>query len=551
MAPADKHYSVVIGAVNGKFTDTFARLAVLHSKQNFAFGIIAGDLFANLETATDGDKKDLARLLRGDITMPFSTYFALGRRSLPDEVVEILEKSQGELCPNLSILGRKVSIKTSESFRIVAVGGVHSTRADQPMSEYTAEFTDGDAQAVGNGLADADILVTSEWPSHIQHGGKAYTGASPSGVDSIANLCTALKPRYHFSASEAFYEREPFFHNGPSPRSVTRFISLAPSGNAAKHKAMYAFTLEPSSAAPQDLPAGCTASPLTSVTAMNKKRKLESQEDDYNSYRFANGNGADHYRPDHGRGGKRRYNRPAPTPDQCYFCLSKPECEQHLIASLGTNAYLTVAKGPLTLHDTYPELGFPGHVLIIPYEHTPTMSAIRDMGSRQTTVKEMQRYRGALQDMLVAKTKGEDGLAKLGAVTWEISRNSGVHLHWQFLPVSVNLIRKGLVEAAFSVEAENTNYPKFETGLKEMEDMEEGNYFKVTIWSEALRKEMVMPLDGDFRIDLQFGRRVLGKLLDLQQRTYWKDCGQTVAEETSDTTAFKAAFEEFDFSLEE
>ncbi|KAK1036542.1 hypothetical protein LTR33_016334 [Friedmanniomyces endolithicus] len=163
----------------------------------------------------------------------------------------------------------------------------------------------------------------------------------------------------------------------------------------------------------------------------------------------------------------------------------------------------------------------------------------------------MQQYRAALQSMLVEKSKGEDGLAKLGAVTWEISRNSGVHLHWQFLPVPVDMVRQGLVEAGFDQEAANLNYPKFVKGFKEMEEIEEGNFFKVTIWSEALRKEMVMPLDGDFRFDLQFGRRVLGKLLGLEQRTHWKDCGQTVAEETADAEVFKGVFKKFDFGLEE
>ncbi|KAK5139675.1 hypothetical protein LTR32_007292 [Rachicladosporium monterosium] len=369
-------YSVVIGAVNGKFSEMFAKLATLHAKQNFAFAIIAGDLCANIGTAADADREELAKLLRGDITVPLSTYFALGGQSLPVEVVDILEKNEGELCPNLSVFGRKASIKTSDGFRIVAVGGAHAGSGDQVVPQYAAYYTDSDAQAVGKGLTNADIVVTSDWPAHIRDGGKSqYTVASPAETESIADLCTSLKPRYHFSASEAFYEREPFFHNGPTPRSVTRFISLAPYGNSAKQKWIYAFSLEPSADAPQNLPPGCTASPLTSI-------------------------------------------------------------------------------------------------------------------------------------------------------------------------------KKRLVEAGFDQEAANLNYPKFVKGFKDMEEIEEGNYFKVTIWSEALRKEMVMPLDGDFRFDLQFGRRVLGKLLGLEQRTHWKDCAQTVGEETADAEVFKEVFKKFDFGLE-
>ena len=155
-----------------------------------------------------------------------------------------------------------------------------------------------------------------------------------------------------------------------------------------------------------------------------------------------------------------------------------------------------------------------------------------------------------MQSMLIERTKGADGRSQLGAVTWEISRGGGVHLHWQFMPVPVDLIERGLVEAAFDVEAENSSYPKFVKKIQDMEEAEEDDFLKVMIWSETLRKEMVLPLDKTFRFDLQFGRRVLGKLLGLQARTHWKDCTQTQAEEQADADAFKEAFKAFDFSLE-
>ncbi|KAK5709868.1 hypothetical protein LTR17_019372 [Elasticomyces elasticus] len=537
---------VVVGAVNGRLTDVFAKLTTLHTKQNFTFCVIAGDLCANPDTATDANREDLAKLLRGDIIVPFTTYFAIGRQKLPAEVIDVLEKNHGELCPNLSVLERKSSMKTSEGFRIVAVGGANSSITDEAgVSQYASVYTDGDAQAAGKGFASADILVTSDWPAHVLDGAKnRYTTTLPPSTDSIAELCVSLKPRYHFSASNSHYEREPFFHNGPVARLITRFISLAPFGNAAKEKWIYAFSLEPSAEPPLTLPTGCTASPFNA----GKKRKLESQESDFNSFRFANG-ATDHYQPDFRRQ-KRPRNQAPLTPQQCYFCLGNNDREAHMIGSIGTEVYLTIAKGPLSTRETYPDLGFPGHMLLILMDHHPTMSAIGEAGARQSTVNEMQRYRNALQNMIAEKSKGEDGRAKLGAVTWEISRYSGVHLHWQFLPVPVDMIQKGLVEAGFDVEAENSNYPKFAKAFKEMEEIEEGNFFKVMIWSEGMRKEMVMPLDGDFRFDLQFGRRVMGKLLGLAHRTHWKDCGQTTEEETVDAKAFRDALEKFEPSEE-
>ncbi|KAK4555997.1 hypothetical protein LTR86_006693 [Recurvomyces mirabilis] len=515
--------SAVIGAVNGRFSEVFGKLAAHQAKQNFAFAIIAGNLCANSETATEQEAGELDELL---------------------EVVKALEENAGQLCENLSVLGRTVSIKTSERFRVVAVGGAHAESNE--TGEYAATYTDDDAEALSKTAADVDILITSEWPAHIRDGSRVKgEGPLTAASESISGLCTAAKPKYHFSASSTFYEREPFFHDGPSPRSVTRFISIAPFGNAGKQKWIYAFSLEPSAQPPERLPDGCTASPFTGT----RKRKLESQQADYNSFRYANGNGnGDSYARENYSHKRRR--QPPPTPDKCYFCLSNPACETHMIGSIGENVYLTTAKGPLTTKQTYSEIDFPGHMLLIPLEHAPTMGAIADKETQQATVTEMQRYRSSLQNLLAERSKGEDGRAKLGAVCWEISRNTGIHLHWQFLPVPVDMIQRGLVEAAFDVEAENNDYPKFVKNISEMEEIEEGNFFKVMIWSESLRKDMVMSLDGDFRFDLQFGRKAMAKLLRLEGRTDWKSCSQSKVEESAEANLFKEAFKAHDFNLE-
>jgi hypothetical protein len=63
--------------------------------------------------------------------------------------------------------------------------------------------------------------------------------------------------------------------------------------------------------------------------------------------------------------------------------------------------------------------------------------------------------------------------------------------------------------------------------------------------------EMRLPLDPSFRFDLQFGRRVMAKLLELEGRADWHDCWQSHEDEVADAEEFKGAFKEFDFSLEE
>jgi hypothetical protein len=408
-----------------------------------------------------------------------------------------------------------------------------------------------DAKAL-RGANTADILLTTSWPASIRTGSKIplpEAATAPPGYDHISDLCLALKPRYHFSsASNFFYEREPFFHLGapetPDIRLITRFISLATYGNPAKQKAVYAFNLQPTADATAPIPAGATAPPFH--THVNGTKRAALDPDPYS--RFSNEDDRPYHR--HKRG--RRDKQPPPGPGECFFCLSNPNIGTHLVVSIGEDAYVTIAKGPLTTPTTNNERGldFPAHILIIPLTHSATLAQIPDEDSRRSTYNEMNNYKTALQSMIAIRSAN-----KLGAVTYEVSRGFGIHTHWQFLPMPAEMIQKGLVEAAFLVEAENLKYPKFQTrdpGIGEGE----GDFFRVWVWSppdedfkEGSTQCLTLPLDEGFRFDLQFGRRVLAKLLGLEKRIQWRDCEQTEEEETKDAEAFKAAFKEFDFSL--
>lgn len=456
-----------------------------------------------------------------------------------------------KICPNLHFLGKRSITKTSEGIRIVTLGG----RLDETIvgglskEQYLPFHTAGDAKAL-HGANAADILLTITWPGSITNGSNVPLpdGAmKPLAQDYISHLCSALKPRYHFSSSDFFFEREPFFHNPtpeePDVRHLTRFISLAPYGNVTKQKALYAFSLPASADTTSVLPAGTTASPF-----LPKKRRAVDLD---LSSRYANNDDrGQRYKRGKGHKGQRQ---PPPGPDECFFCLSNPNLATHLISSIGNDSYLTIAKGPLTTSTTNEEWGinYPGHALIIPLTHSPTLALIPDEESaKEKTYMEMNMFKVAMEKM-IAKASSN----KLGAVTYEISKGSGVHTHWQFIPMSADMIRKGLVEAAFRVEAENLSYPPFhvrDLGVGQVD----GDFFRVWIWSptddeagEGSTKCLTMSINDNVRFSLQFGRTVLAKLLGLENRTQWRDCSQTEQEERRDIEAFKAAFKEFDFTL--
>jgi hypothetical protein len=385
----------VLGSINGQLEPAFKKLTTLHSKNNFALALVTGNLFSE-------DDESVTALLEGKISIPLPTYFTVGFQALPAKVIERIEKDE-EICHNLHYLGKRSTTKTSEGIKIVTLGGQLDEQIVGGLSkeQYLPFHTAGDARAL-IGANTADILLTTVWPADIRNGSKIPTpdgAVDPKGGDHIARLCASLKPRYHFSSSDFFYEREPFIFNAtedaPDVRPLTRFISLAPHGNASKQKALYAFSLGPvDSSAP--IPAGTTTSPFVPTPPKGTKRAALDPEP-YS--RFSNDQGR---RYKHGKG-RRGERQPPPGPDQCFFCLSNPTLATHLISSIGDDAYLTIAKGPLTTSATNAAIGIdnPAHALIIPLTHSPTIALISDEdGAKKKTFAEMNRFKVALQNMI-------------------------------------------------------------------------------------------------------------------------------------------------------
>ncbi|KAL4929346.1 CwfJ domain protein [Aspergillus undulatus] len=561
---------VVIGNVNCELQEVFTKLAKLHVKQSFSFAVIAGDLFG--DCSTEHELQQMTALLQGSIAVPLPIYFTLGSKPLPARVIEQIEAND-EVCPNLYYLGKRGTLKTSEGIRIVALGG-NLVDASASGSKYHPSYTESDARTL-IGAHHADILLTHQWPKGIRNGSKVdlpENATPPQETQCIADLCSALKPRYHLSSTDGlFYEREPFFHlpteDSPDAKPLTRFISLASYSKISKQKWMYAFTLDPKTPHPLSIPVGTTVTPFPSIPT--KRKPLPDQNTSYSRFAPTDDN-------NHNQRPRKRARAPPPGPEQCFFCLSNPNIATHLITSIGTEAYLTTAKGPLPTSKTFvPHLNFPGHMLIIPFNHSPALNSITDAPARHAAWGEMQRYRSALHAMLQNRSNGA-----LGAVTWEVSRSNGIHVHWQFLPVPADLIKRGLLEAAFKVEAENLKYPKFEpaksrstsgsglgseTTIDPTNDpsAEPGDFFRLWIWSPAesesepspskepkgVERTLLLPLPTETRFDLQFGRRVMAKLMQLEKRISWKDDVQSQAEEQGDAEAFKEGFREFDFTL--
>ncbi|EJP68940.1 CwfJ domain protein [Beauveria bassiana ARSEF 2860] len=540
---------IVLGSLNGNLESAFKKLSALHAKNSFTLALLTGDVFG---PSTPDSVLDA--LLSGSLPVPLPTYFSVGAaHPLPARIVAKLRADE-DVCPNLHFLGRRSVTKTSDGLRIVSLGGAlvdslppnddngneDGAAGNNSKEQHVAFHTQDDARSL-KGANGADILLTSTWPADIWKYSKVPLDdahksqvAAATASRCVAELCAALRPRYHLTASPGafFYEREPFIQAAAAAAagdansddvSVTRFISLAPYGNAAKQKALYAFTLN--KAVDDAVPPGATASPLLSASRDKKRLRNDVDDGDASSY---NRYGQHH---DGRRQKRHRHHQqlPPPGPDQCFFCLSNPNTATHMHA-----------------------LTFPGHLLIIPLPHTPTLSSSSSSSSLASARHEMTRFRLSLQSMLSRRFS-------LGAITWEISRARNVHLVWQLVALPAALVTRGLAEAALRVEADAHNYPAFITKAstsKEDED-EAGDFVRVWLWAESddddavHSKTLVMPLEAEARFDLQFVRRAVGKLLGLEaRRVRWQDCAQTEEEETKDAEAFREAFKEWDFTLE-
>ena len=578
--------------MNGDLRGAFGKLAKVQQKQNFSFAVVVGDLFR--DASTDDEREEVDALLGGSIAVPLPTYFSVGEVSLPQPVAERLDVAD-EVCPNLFYLGRKGTVKTSEGIRIVALGGrlvEHDTSGpksgyrivggSQPQNEarstastllpdlesnniskYDPYYTVADARGL-QGAHTAHILITNQFPFNILQGSRQQI---PDAVrikgshQCLSDLCATLKPRYHFSSCpEAYFEREPFFHPAEYEsmdfEPITRFMSFASYANSSKdNKWLSAFKIDPSGPPSDALDKTSTPFSRSLSPGSRKRHALPDQADSYSHH---NGGSVSH------RAHRRRQPAGARI-EGCFFCLTDPEAKTHLVAAIGDPAYITVPKGPLPLSSSFPSLGFPGHMLVVPDHHTEDSLSmpLRPEAEAETEYQEMQRFRKAMYKMLQ-----ERGASSLGAVCWEANRSRVRHQHWQFCPVATDQVTSGLVEAAFKLDRENNEYALFQPCDPDSRLDQRAEYFRVWIWSppprpsnpveaanqvngedaEGREKSMFFPLPSNQKFDIQFGRKVMAKILKLDHRSDWRNAQQTEEEEERDKEAFQRAFKAFDFT---
>ncbi|CEQ39928.1 SPOSA6832_01496, partial [Sporobolomyces salmonicolor] len=657
---------VLVTGPTSSLSSYLAKLQTLQAKHKFDL-VLAQDLFSTIAD----DDADLARLLKGDLSVPVQVYAAVGAGKLPKAVQEKVDQGE-EVCSNLSVLRyqsrppdpriRSASRNPLWLFPLLDRSRSHllllrlrhldpslarpARRTCQLVPPPSPRQSRRHPPHPRRPLVPHPPLIQTPQPPRgpqARRGLQQGVGRACEGREGEVSLCQCpdrvlgtgtvrMAPRRWcwcwrgkivLPCVEPGCDGEqdertgayflPFLSPLTAPQTLPSQLALA--------QWFYAFSITPS--APGATPVTSTRSPFhasaaaatASLTATinssngprGLKRPAALAEEGINemgvpNYIFAGmgdqgrkkGKGGpppDHYTcnicgqkghwiqecpekeaRDAERAAQRANRGPRESakpisPDECWFCLSNPKVTKHLIASIGTETYLTLPKGQVCSTDQSPVPGG-GHVLLIPIAHYPTLRSIpADLAP--PVLEEVELYKQALKKCY--KSFGAEMIA------FEVARagGKGGHAHVQVMYGTGYIAHTSVspqicpIPASLAPEAESTfaaQFTKFNLAFEEIADpvafytsaQEDGkgaDYFKVDLPNG---KCFVHWIKQGVPFGLQFGRdrthhdffftfrETVALLLHAPERGDWKRCAKSDEEEKKDCQRFKSAFKSFD-----
>lgn len=394
--------------------------------------------------------------------------------------------------PNLAFLGPSGVTKLASG---VTVGYLTGVPEDVDLSVFSDK--------------QVDILITYQWPAAIASEEK-LTAVGNAQVDEVVKM---TKPRYHFAVGTEtgrFFERPPYKWSFETHQ--TRFISLGQQGSGDRW--FYAFSYSRDSEASEN----CTENPFEEAAKSSAKAKSSET-----ALPIAK-------------------KQKVVSPQQCFFCLSNPLVETHMIFSVGQNSYLTIAKGPLTKATR--DLGFSGHGIIIPIEHIPCINK-----ANRALISEMEDYKSKIIRMFQSLGRGNYSVA-----FFEINRKANVHFHIQFMPVATALLKNfdTVLESRVKRDAKFTQNAELEFHKSELDDettrnkLKSGDYIEFTLADSPTHQTFYTCRLQDGSVDLQFPRKVLAHLMNAANRIHWTKCQKPYSVEIKEAQSFKEVFKSFD-----
>eukprot|EP00743_Colponemidia_sp_Colp-15_P006571 GILK01007080.1.p1 GENE.GILK01007080.1~~GILK01007080.1.p1 ORF type:complete len:636 (-),score=121.89 GILK01007080.1:14-1921(-) len=225
-------------------------------------------------------------------------------------------------------------------------------------------------------------------------------------------------------------------------------------------------------------------------------------------------------------------SEPVVTPHaDCWFCLSNPKVEKHLIVSIGENIYVALAKGGIV----------PQHVLLLPITHYPSYLAVPD-----DVAKEIEQYKDALRSFFASQNQE--------VVIFErnvpMSNSSAMHMNIQVVPIPKEAASEARPTAESMGHANRINFESLPSDgdiRTVLPPSEPYFYLELPGLNTAkgkLTEKLLHRISGT-RHPLQFGRDVAAHILGMPDRADWKACRISSDEEQKIASAFKKQFKPF------
>ncbi|CCH61711.1 hypothetical protein TBLA_0F01690 [Henningerozyma blattae CBS 6284] len=509
-----------------------SKLLVVHSLQE--------DLATVIEKVVSLHKKHgpfTSCLVLGEIS---DTFNELESRIFPDSdnlpqlfLLEnkLFEESGSRVLKNgVKILGGIGVFEFSNGIRL-GYNTISSSELTSKKNEILSQFS--------KNTSKVDLLITKEWSVSISH-----RENSLGGNEVIDKLNKIFEPRYHFSYkyTQTFLELKPFLW--PDSDRITRFMNIAAYNSGSKWA--YAFELDLTSTLPLNL-SSLTSNPYMDII---KKRKLDGN------------NASNKLSANNQLNNTMQETHPIKKPKivlptDCHFCFTNSNIQDHMIIYIGSLAYLTIARGPLTTPKG--EMGFSGHCLVVPIEHKAKLRTKHENDFTASTNLDIEMLQ--LEKSVVAMNFLK---FEMCTVSFEIQSEKSFHFHKQIFPVPKYCIMKFKDSLDRQLYMNNEKYTK-NTNLtfslfhsntdKEYEALVTNplvNYLQFTVYETPSSSKLYLAqFDPEDRIDLQFGRRVLAYMLNLPRRVRWDSsiCNQTRKQEENEVNLFQKAYKDFEPSI--
>ncbi|XP_023292578.2 CWF19-like protein 1 homolog [Lucilia cuprina] len=517
---------LVVGDVRGRFKQLFQRAESINKKSGpFEILLCVGDFFSE----DSKQNEELIAYRNGHKYIAIPTYI-LGpsRKNLMKYYENIID---GEICPNLTYLGRRGLYTLTNGTKIAYLSGLEKP-SDCRGEEIYFQMEDIESvrnsclvnKSVSSDYRGIDILLTSQWPYGVSEDNK-------NASKLISLLSRDVKPRYHFCGQNNVHFEPPPFRLASDQTTqlelCTRFISLAEVGNTNKDKYIYALSLTPvEKMRVVDLIQKTTNEikcPFGDIRFTDLNLKGTNYENKQYFFDMSSKDGGGNRKRSSGSNEQSIKKSKIPHWDQeiCWFCLSCPNVEKHLIISIGEHFYLALAKGPINDY----------HILILSITHIPCAAQLTD-----DDWKELNKFKKALIDFF----KDQNQVVCFTERNYKSS-------HMQINVFSVDEGYAWKIPHAFEDKAEEFNL-QFETtpDLTSGKILpHQGPYFVAELPNNSTLITRQMN-----HFPIHFARDVFcsENLLNCDEKVDWKSCKLDKEREIELVQNFRNKFSKYDFT---